>query len=213
MALKATTTLKAVIFVLAGLAAAPALAGQAGRIDCTGPFAADATEADVAAAFGADNVVFGALPGPEGSSYDGTTVFPDDPAAKLTIQWADEEARKGPTISIEAPSAWEAPYGIRIGMTLSDLRAINGAPFTVLGFGWDYGGAASFTEGALAPKPDGCVVSVMFALPDAANEDSRFDPLMGDRELSSDDALLVSAKPVVSAVYVGWPVDLGDGDE
>ena len=200
--------LRSTVFFLAALIATPALAQQpAGTIDCAGPFALDATEADLAAAFGSDNLAFGEVPGPEGSTFNATTVFPNDPERKLIIPWRDEAAKKGPSVIVEKPSNWTGPHGLKVGMPLAEVEKLNGAPFPILGFGWDYGGSAFFREGNLAPKPGGCSVSLTFELTQKAYDDPRFQDLMGDSEFSSSDMLMQEAQPTVSGFFVTWPAE------
>src|SRR6218665_3511874 len=117
------------------LLATPALAEQ---LTCDGPFAADSSEAKLIETFGRDNVVTGEVPGPEGSSVLATTVFPNDAAKRIEVGWWDEE-NLTELAYFTIPSADISPQGVRTGMTVKEVQALNGAPLVMQGFWWDYG--------------------------------------------------------------------------
>ncbi|TDU73056.1 hypothetical protein EI77_01523 [Prosthecobacter fusiformis] len=88
---------------------------------------------------------------------------------------------------------WKFENGLKLGQTLEEVEAINGAPFIVLGFGWDYGGFANFKDGKLDSK-----VGIRFGTGDAELDDS----LVGDREILSTDKKLRAAKPKVETISI-----------
>jgi hypothetical protein len=193
--------------VLAAAAGSAAEAQQAQHLECAGPFARDATAGTLVSVFGAANVVNGTIDGPEGSTLDATLVFPEDPARRLALLWQDEVSRARPAaILIQDRSEWVGPGGIRLGTTLAEVEAANGAPFNILGFGWDYGGSAGFEEGTLADLPGGCVLSLTFQI-DESVEGPEFDAIMGDKQFRSDNPLIRKAAPTVSQIAVGYPME------
>jgi hypothetical protein len=185
--------------------AALALVGpsMAEEITCEGAFAIDSSEARLIELYGADNVVTGIVPGPEGSEMLATTVFPDNPKKTLQFVWWDEPGLSSPSY-IDLPPKMTAPGGVRIGMSLAEVEAINGEPFTLLGFGWDYGGWAGFESGALSDLPGDCLLSLDF---DYGASPAGVDtlPAMGDQELSSDNPLLAQMQVTVNTMSVGYP--------
>jgi hypothetical protein len=180
--------------------ATPTLAEE---IACEGAFAIDSSEARLIELYGADNVVTGMVPGPEGSEMLATTVFPDNPKKTLQFVWWDEQSLSDPSY-IELPDKAVAPGGLRAGMSLAEVEAINGEPFTLLGFGWDYGGSAGFESGALSGLPGDCMLSLSFEY-GTAPEGVDTLPAMGDKELSSDDPLLAQMQIELDAISVGYP--------
>jgi hypothetical protein len=94
---------------------------------------------------------------------------------------------------------------VRLGSALAEVEALNGMPFKVLGFGWDYGGAAGFPNGAFADIPGGCIMSLSFDLDWSKEFGPEFDAIMGDQQLDSNDRLLREAAPTVSEIAVGYP--------
>lgn len=197
----------AFVAILLAASAGGAAAEEARHLECAGPFARGATVGTLASVFGAANVVNRTIDGPEGSTLDATLVFPEDPARRLVVLWQDEVARARPAaILIQDQSEWVGPGGIRLGTTLSEVEAANGAPFTILGFGWDYGGSAGFEEGTLADLPGGCTLSLTFQI-DETVEGPEFDAIMGDEQFRSDNPLIRKAAPTVSQIAVGYPME------
>ena len=178
------------------------------HLECVGPFGPDSSETALRQVFGDQNVVAESIDGPEGSVLDATLLFPDDPTRRLVVLWQDEAARARPAaIIIRDDSEWIGPGGLRLGEALAEVEAINGATFNVLGFGWDYGGAASFPSGTLADIPGACVLSLSFDLDWNKEYGPEFDVIMGDQQLRSDDAQLRAAAPSVAEIIVGYPMD------
>lgn len=183
------------------------------HLECAGPFGPDGSEAGLRQVFGAGNVVAETIDGPEGSTLDATLLFPDDPTRRLVVLWQDEVQRTRPAaIIIRDDSEWVGPGGLRLGDALSEVEAVNGMPFNVLGFGWDYGGAASFPAGSLAAIPGGCVLSLSFDLDWTKEYGPEFDSIMGDQQLTSDNRQLLTAAPTVSEIIVGYPIEDGQVD-
>lgn len=173
------------------------------EIACSGAFAVDSSEARLVELHGAENVWTGIVPGPEGTEMLATRVFPDDPEQMLEFTWWDEESLTDPGY-IRLSPALTAPGGVRIGMSIAEVEALNGEPFTLLGFGWDYGGAAGFESGALADLPGGCHLALRF-FPDDEPVEADVDAIYGDRELKSSDPLLELVGAYVDAVSLGYP--------
>jgi hypothetical protein len=184
----------------------PSAAQSDFHLECAGPFGPDSSEAYLKQVFGDAHVRAETIDGPEGTILDATLVFPDNPDQRLIVLWQDEAQRARPAaIIVREDSKWIGPGGVHLGAALSDVQAINDAPFTVLGFGWDYGGAASFPAGTLSEIPGGCVLSLSFDLDWTLTFGPEFDVIMGDQQLSSEDALLRAARPTVSEIAVGYP--------
>ena len=189
------------ISLLALLAtAAPSMAEE---FACEGPFAIDSSEARLIETYGADNVVTGMVPGPEGTEMLATTVFPDNAKKTMQFVWWDEDSLSGPSY-IELPAKMTAPGGVRIGQTLAEVEALNGEPFKLTGFGWDYGGYAGFESGTLASLPGDCMLSLHFD-PGETVPVLDTEAAYGDKELSSDDPLLAQMPVTLYSLSVGYP--------
>jgi hypothetical protein len=179
-------------------APAPEGAAQELMLSCTAFQYASA--AALAASYGPDNLVEEVLPGPEGESYTATVLYPNDPSRRLQIVWQDEARVRPASISVSGEaSAWVGPNSLSLGQALAEVEAVNGSPFMLWGFGWDYGGWVSdWNGGAFAPVA-GCVTRVRF---DATGDQ---EGAQGDSTFASDSAVIRRAAPRVSEFGLSYP--------
>lgn len=211
--------LAAVPFAQAALAAEPTPAGDLQTLSCDGPFAQNATEASLKQAFGAANVEYKTVAGAEGMETPATVVFPNDPKRTVTVFWWDETARAKPaSVSVQAdfaadpdgmnpwltPVLWQSPQGVTIGATVEEIEALNGKPFDISGFGWDYGGyAVAWNGGKLDTGEGACNLTVRFS----PSADPVPDGALGDTQLKSDSPEVRGAKPRVTEFTIGYPIE------
>ena len=188
--------------------ATPAFADQ---LTCDGPFAADSSEQKLIEAFGKDNVVTGEVPGPEGSTVLATTIFPNDDTKRIEVGWWDEE-NLSQLAYFTVPSGDVSPQGVKTGMTVKEVEALNGAPFEMQGFWWDYGGYANFTGGKLGAAEEGCIVSVRFAPKDDYPSDLDVTSISGEVQVPSSEPLLEQLDVRVQTLSVSYP-DFGASED
>lgn len=169
-----------------------AWAGDLPPFTCAGPFAADASEAALIRRFARANVAFRTVPAAEGEMVRKTILFAKDRARRVEIIWFDEKKRRRPAeVLVYDPGPWRTPEGIGIGTPLAEVEAMNGKPFPLYGFGWDYAGTVIDWEGGRLSRT-GCRLLLRF------EPRGRYGPdLDGERELRSDQADLRAADPVV----------------
>lgn len=201
----------AAALVLAGLAPAAAQpaakSDDSARLTCTGPFGRDASHASISEIVGKENVIFTKIDGAEGEKVPATVLFPKNAQRRIELIWADEKKRKGlANLSLSPESVWVAPNGVKIGMSLAEVEKLNGRPFSLSGFDWDYGGyVTDWKGGALdAAIPGGCKVQVRFTVPEGAPEGPA-SKVAGDNEFSSSDKNMRAVKPVVGSLGFGFP--------
>jgi hypothetical protein len=197
--------------VLAGLPGAVAQTAEksegSNRLTCTGPFGRDASHASITEIVGKENVVFTKVDGAEGEKVPATVLFPKNAERRIELIWADEKKRKGlANLSLSPKSVWVAPNGVRIGMSLAEVETLNGRPFTLSGFDWDYGGyVTDWKGGALGAKiAGGCTVQVRFTVPEGAPEGPASE-VAGDKEFPSSDKNMRAVKPIVGSLGFGFP--------
>lgn len=203
------------IALCAVLAAGPTLAKDKSEFACDGVFGPDSSEALLVKTYGADNVVTGETDGPEGTEILTTTVFPNDPERVLTFSWWDETNRTGLNY-VDLPPSVLGPAGVRVGMTVAEVEAINGAPFAIGGFWWDYGGYAMIDTGKLANADTGCFTSLRFAPADTDYGDLDVSSVSGEVTIPSSDPLLAKIDTrlqVLSISYAGPEGDIDGGAE
>jgi len=149
--------------------------------------------------FGAANVSVGKVDGAEGEELDGIVLFDSDPQRRAEIFYADDAKRRGiGMVRVTGDkSRWHFDDGLRLGVTLGELVAKNGAPISYTGLDWDYGGAiADWHGGRLERLSQG---SVPKGISLTHGEDATGIP-MGDNTFRSDDKKYPKA---LSALYVG----------
>ncbi len=171
------------------------------------------SEADLRTRFGAANVKRETLPGAEGiGQYPLLVVYPDDPRRRLELVMDEgQPGRPIQTLRIAGTgSLWHAG-GIRLGMPLAELVALNGAPVGFYGLSWDYGGTvADWHGGKLAPA-EGLPPAYGVVLGTRDGDDGDGLP-MGDAQFRSDDPRWpgIGERLVVRELSVGWPDERGD---
>jgi hypothetical protein len=100
----------------------------------------------------ATSYIFKSVPGPEGTEHKAIVVFPN------TINEVEISFDEQRQILIYAKirglgSNWHTINGIKIGSTANDVKKINNAYFSILGFDWDYAGQLSNTNGGSYKGP------------------------------------------------------------
>ena len=203
----------ALALVQAAGAAEAAKAAAPAVMNCGAPVAWDATEEALKAQFGADNIVHKDVGGPEGSELFATVVNEKTPETSFTVVWADDEKRANPqTIMINA--IWDdegklkgAPVyatdeGLKVGMSIEEVEKINGKPFKLSGFGWDYGGSPQSFEGGKLQQPEDtkCWLSMTFT----TTAEQVPETVLGEGEIMSNGKDTLAAKPVVGQYTISY---------
>jgi hypothetical protein len=165
------------------------------------------TRQDLVRIYGAPNVIDQDVDTGEGETELGTVVFPKDSERSIEILWQDPEKKTLPaSAQIEgAKSLWKTVHNISLGTSLRDLERLNGRPFKLAGFGWDYSGTVtSWENGALAAELDGGHGRVILRLdsstPQAADKDVA--QVVGDRDFSSHHPVMQKLNP--TAYQIIW---------
>src|SRR5262249_17019350 len=128
---------------------------------------------DLVEAYGAANVVDQDVDVGEGETQPGTVIFPKDPERLIEILWTDPEKKTVPASAqvSGARTRWKTAHNISLGTSLRDLERLNGRPFRLAGFGWDYSGTVmSWENGSLAGDFAGGHGRVIIRLDSPASE-------------------------------------------
>lgn len=177
-----------------------------------GPITSDSTLASLKSLLGESQVKPDKFPGAEGETIDGIKLFADSDrelhvffeeaaAEEDKAEGKDKTKTKAKTNGAEKPvsairligKAWKFSHGLKLGLTLTEVEKINGKPFTMSGFGWDYGGYANFEGGKLEG-----VASIRFS---PGSKDVP-ESLSGDRPIPSTSKKLRTLNPIVSDITV-----------
>jgi len=209
-AINATFTSMSLMAGLLALSSSMALAERAAParvIKCEGPFSRNASHASLVKAFGNNNVAYQEIGDAQDKRIKASVLYPNDPKARLEFVWGDEKARRRPRqIRAKDQSAWTSANGIRIGTALADIEKMNGKPFKLSGFDWDYGGRVTDWRGGVLGKrqPGGCSLGIEFVHPEDATEEN-LTKVSGDREFLSDNADMRAVEPYVAVVTLSYP--------
>ncbi|MDO8981415.1 MAG: hypothetical protein Q7V17_19525 [Afipia sp.] len=179
-------------------------APKAPSLACEGPFAKDTTHDKLAMEFGVKNVAFKDVDVTNNVLTKATVLFDSDPTRRLVVFWKDNKARSKPlSVTVEAPSTWTGPGGVRNGLTLKDLEKLNGGGFSVTGFGGVGGGEASKLHGPFVDLPGDCILKIRFE-PGIANPlPPRFASVTGDVLIASTNLVLRRVRPQI----VQWSIN------
>ena len=161
------------------------------------------------ARFGKANVREETFDGAEGiGTYPALVVFPDDPSRRLELV-LDAEDKDAPIqeLRVRAPgSRWRDASGLRMGMTLSELVALNGAPISFYGLEWDYGGTVQDWHGGRLANAAGAALFRRVTLGARAGTSPDAVPI-GDSVFRSDDPRLAGVGNALEVAEFGisWP--------
>ncbi|MCZ8019359.1 hypothetical protein [Novosphingobium sp.] len=184
-------------------AAKPAVAGApvAQPLTCSLPVSQRDSAASLKRRFGRAAVVT-SIAGPEGTTVKAVVLWARDPRRRLEVTFWDEQMTKPAGVLLGDGARHWSVGGIRLGDSLARVEAINGKPFQLGGFEWDYGGYLQDARGGkLGVLPGGCRVSVRFGL---SGKGAVENGILGDVTLQSSEAKVRAALPVVTDLAIGW---------
>ena len=141
--------------------------------DCEKTFSPDANAASLAKQFGAEHLTTADIYIGEGSYQAGSVLFADDAKSRVEILWKNAQKQESPGIvRIRGEeSHWRTIHGLSLGSDLKTLERINGVPFLLAGFAWDYSGVQTSWSGGLLEGAEGrCRIGVRLA-PELHNDD------------------------------------------
>jgi hypothetical protein len=176
----------------------------------SGPINAHTTRNDLVRTYGAANVEDQDVDVGEGETVHGTALFPNDPGRFIQIIWGDAEKKAAPkTLTIRGnKSRWKTLHDISLGTSLKQLEQLNGKPFHMSGYGWDYEGTImSWDNGTLArdlgeaSREHGEQGRIILRLTCGT---TGTEPL-GDRDFTSSDPILQKANPCVGEMVWVFP--------
>lgn len=184
-----------------------------------GPITAGTTRSGLSALFPKDALEDDELELEEGILQPATFVNRRTPSETLAIVWSGKGLQSSPREIFlcrgrrRGACRWQLEDGISVGTRLLDLEGRNGKPFTVFGFGWDYGGNVLSWDGGKLESLDcgGRVVLTLDGERDRRGElvgsltaeDVR--SISGYKSISSADAVMRKLNPAVVDVLFQFP--------
>jgi hypothetical protein len=171
----------------------------------TGPLTRETNEADLRQRYGAAVVDSARIQIGEGETMAGTVLYPWDKLQRMEIIWQDSIHRRRPARLIlrGSQSRWQVNSGISLGTSLQELERLNGKPFTLAGFGWDYAGVVTDWKGGTL---EGALAGVKLYLDPgpSQSESAPYSQVLGDRDYSSALPAMQQLNPRVTQIFVDF---------
>lgn len=175
---------------------------QRGRV---GPVARSSSEADLQRHYGGSAVDTARIQLGEGETAPGTILYPRDSLRRAEIIWRDTVTRREPARIVlrGSRSEWQVNGPISLGTSLKDLERLNGKPFTLAGFGWDYAGVIIDWQGGAL---DSTLAGIKLYLDPgpAQYESPAYSQVLGDRDYSSTLPAMQQLNPRVGQIFVDF---------
>jgi hypothetical protein len=173
--------------------------------DTTAAISSQSSEATLRLRFGKSEVDSARIELGEGETTPGTVIFPRDSLRRAEIVWQDTVSRSHPARVILRGSAsrWRVGPGVSLNTSLADLERLNGRPFTLAGFGWDYAGVVtSWDLGALDTALAG--IKLYLDPGPAQYESAPYSQVLGDRDYSSALPAMQQLSPRVRTIFIDF---------
>jgi len=133
-----------------------------------------------------------------------------DAAERLDVIWVDDQhTRMAALWTTDRKSVWRSANGIKVGMAIADVDALNERSFPLRGFATeDPGLVLSWAGGKLEPATAGPCRLVVRLKPSVFEfttlEWRLIEPIQFADVVTSDEKRIKPYKPVVSAIGLDW---------
>jgi len=145
----------------------------------------------------------------EGESEDGSVIYPNAPRLTILVLWKDSVGRRRPSsVRLRKGSTQVTFEDIGIGTTLKAIERLNGGPFLLAGFAFDYSGTVTSWLGGRLENVGGTACDIKVRLePELPNSPSREQlaagaATVGDRDFRSSDPNMQLLNPRVYEVLL-----------
>ncbi len=177
--------------------------------DCDSSFRADDTHETLARRYGARNVTADSILVGEGFFEPGTVLFASDSLRRAEVVWRDTTLKRNPRVvwargSREGVTAWQTRDGISLQTELRTIESLNGKPFRLTGFGWDYGGTVmSWEQGRLERYSSAvCDIRLRLSPDDSGIAGRQYRQVIGEAEFSSAHPTMQALNPRVTDLFL-----------
>lgn len=170
-----------------------------------GPVTRESSEAELRQRYGPSVVESTRIDIGEGETAAGTVLYPADSLRRAEIVWQDSVHRRRPARLIlrGERTLWKLDHGISLGTNLQELERLNGWPFTLAGFGWDYAGVITDWKGGAL---DSSLAGIKLYLdPGPAQYESKaYSQVLGDQDYDSSLPPMQQLNPHVGMIFVDF---------
>jgi hypothetical protein len=173
--------------------------------DRTAPIGSEVSEADLRRRFGSAALDSIRVELGEGETAPGTVLYPADSTRRLEVLWRDTLGRRQPARLIlrGTRTRWQVGPGISLGTSLKELERLNGRPFTLAGFGWDYAGVITDWKGGAL---DSALTGVKLYLDPGPEQQqsAAYSQVLGDRDYSSGFPAMQQLNPKAAQIFMDF---------
>ncbi len=164
------------------------------ELSCSGPITESSTLEELVSRYGVENLRGEEIEMGEGETAEGTAIYPDDPSRRIEVVWTDAGRRnRVASVRVAEPSEWSVE-GLTTGIDLRTIERMNGRPFSLYGFDWDYSGTTASWNGGKLDSTGDCRVLARFR--PSGDADSG-QSLSGEEIFGSEDARMRELNPIV----------------
>lgn len=177
-----------------------------------GPITPTTSEKLLETFFGPENVERTDMYVGEGFTEPGSAVYPRDASRRIEVVWTDDARTTPREVRLTGNSTnWSTREGISLGSTLKEIEHLNGWPFRLVGFAFDYGGTITGCgHGRLrmlgCVDRDGTIQGRLVILRLAPSAEGRALPqyreVIGDKDFSSGHPAMQTLNPSVYQMIV-----------
>ena len=170
-----------------------------------GPLSSSSSDAELRQWYGAGELDTYRIELGEGETAPGTVLYPADSLRRAEILWRDTVSRKTPQRLVlrGSRSRWQVGPGVSLGTSLKELERLNGRPFVLAGFGWDYSGVVTDWKGGAL---DSALTGIKLYLDPGSQQrqSASYSQVLGDRDYSSDLPAMQALNPRVYQIFVDY---------
>lgn len=162
--------------------------------------------------FGKENIKKDAIIETGDGQFNATKLYPDSDK-EVEIYWKDGKdfkeiqdvmvkAQRADNGGLALKSPWVSREGLKLGMRLSEVIALNGKTFTMTGIGWDLGGTVMSWEGGKLNKKNVSVRFNDYSDNQGGLTEKEYNSISGDREFDTAHSVIQKLNPSVDQLDV-----------
>ena len=168
--------------------------------------------------FGKENIKKDAIIETGEGQFNATKLFPDTDK-EVEVYWKDGKDFKeiqdvmvrvkvADDGGLALKSSWVSREGLRMGMRLSEVVALNGKTFTMTGIGWDLGGTVMCWEGGKLDKKNVSVRFNDYSGNQAGLTEKEYSSISGEREFDTAHSVIQKLNPSVDQLNVSVKLEI-----
>lgn len=162
--------------------------------------------------YGTNNIIKKATIETGEGSFETTKLFADTDK-EVQIYWQDGKeykqiqdvvikGRLDENAKLKNTSPWVSKLGLRLGLKMSEVIALNGKTFTITGIGWDLGGNVVSWEGGKLANKNANVRFNDYSDNMGGLKEDEYNTIIGDREFDTKHPAIQKLNPTVDEFSV-----------